>query len=105
MGDVRPRLTDVAAHFAHHADVIVAVEEVVLVFPRAGAPAGAMRGLVRLEGGIAQDHDEALGVLVAGGDGHVLFSHEFWQLWGRHRLGSCRLNGHVSTVGRIYVGS
>jgi hypothetical protein len=77
MGDVRPRLTDITAHFAHHTDMIVAVEEVVLVLPRAGAPASAMRGLVCLEGGIAQDHDEALCVLVAGGDGHVLLSHEF----------------------------
>jgi hypothetical protein len=42
MGNVRPRLTNVAAHLPHDANVVVAVEEVVLVFAGARAPAGAV---------------------------------------------------------------
>jgi hypothetical protein len=42
MCDVRPGLADIAPHLAHYANVIVAVEQIVLVFARAGAPTGAM---------------------------------------------------------------
>ena len=74
MCDVRPSLADVAPHFPHDAYVIVAVEKVVLVFSSSRTPAGAVRGLVRLEGRIGEDNDEALGVLVVACYGDVLFS-------------------------------
>jgi hypothetical protein len=48
--DVRPGLADVAPHLPHNADVIVAVEEVVLVFAPTWASASAMRCFVGLEG-------------------------------------------------------
>jgi hypothetical protein len=98
VSDVRPRLTDVAAHFPHYTDVVIAVEQVVLVLSRAWATAGAMRRLVCLECGIAQHYNQALLVLVRCGNGHMLFRDQLGQLWGRHRLGPCRLNGRVSGV-------
>ena len=62
--DVWPSLADVAPHLPHHADVIIAVEEVVLVFPLTRAATGAMRRLVRLERRVAQDDDHPLRVFV-----------------------------------------
>lgn len=82
--DIRPSLTDVAPHFAHHTDVIVAVEEVVLVFARTWAPPRAVRRLVRLERRIAQDDDHALRVFVVGGDWSVLLGDQLGQLWWWH---------------------
>ena len=72
MGDVWPRLTNIAAHFSHDANVVVAVEEVVLVFSRARTSTSAVRGLVSLEGGIAQDYNEPLGVFVTCGNRSML---------------------------------
>jgi hypothetical protein len=103
VGDVRPRLADVAAHLAHHADVVVAVEQVVLVLTRSGASACAVRRLVRLEGGVAEHDNQALRVLVAGGDGRVLFGNQLGQLWRRHRLRSWRDDGLVSTVSNALI--
>lgn len=102
MGDVRPRLADVATHFAHDANVVVAVEKVVLVLPRSRASSCAVRRLVSLEGGIAQHHNEPLAVLVVGGDRRVLLRDKLGQLGRRHRLGSCRLNGHVSAIQHVW---
>jgi|TARA_R110002003_G_scaffold184_5_gene14412 hypothetical protein len=73
MGDVWPRLTDVAAHLPHHTDMIVAVEEVVLVLSRSRASTCAVGRFVRLEGGIAQHNDQSLCVFVVGWNGSVLF--------------------------------
>jgi hypothetical protein len=98
MGDVRPRLTDVAAHLPHDTNVVVAVEEVVFVLSRPRTPTGAVRGLVRLEGGIAQHDNQALCVFVVGGNGCMLFSDQFGELWWRHGLGSYRLQSYVSAI-------
>jgi hypothetical protein len=98
VGDVRPRFTDVAAHFPHYTNVVIAVEKVVLVFPCSWSAASAMRCLVCLERGIAQYYNQALLVLVRCGDGRMLFRDQLGQLWWRHRLGPCRLNGRVSGV-------
>jgi hypothetical protein len=96
MGYVWPCLTDIAAHFSHYTNVVVAIEEVVLVFTRSRASTRAVRGLVSLESGIAQHYDETLGVLVICGDRSVLLRDKLRELWWRHRLSSCRLNGPVS---------
>lgn len=72
MGDVGPRLTDVAAHLPHDANVVIAVEEVVLVLARTRPATRAVGCLVSLEGGIAQHYDEALCIFVVGGDGRML---------------------------------
>jgi hypothetical protein len=96
MGDVRPRLTDVAAHFPHNADVVVAIEQVVLVLARTRSAARAMGCLVCLKGGIAQYHNKTLCVLVVVGDRRMLLRDQLRQLWWRHRLSSYRVNGHVS---------
>src|SRR5690242_1408782 len=96
MGDVRTRLTDVAAHLAHDTNMIVAIEEVVFVLPTARPTSRAMRRLVGLKCGIAKDDNQTLRVLVVGGDWLVLFSYKSRQLGWRHRLGSCRWGSRVS---------
>ena len=53
MGDIWACFTDVAAHLPHYTDVIIAVEEIVLVFTSTGPSARAVRRLVRLKGGVA----------------------------------------------------
>jgi hypothetical protein len=70
--DVWPGFADVAPHLAHDADVIVAVEEVVLVFALARAATGAVRRLVGLEGCVTQDDDHPLRVLVVARNGGML---------------------------------
>lgn len=96
MRDIRTRLADIAAHLAHHTNVIVAVEEVVFVLPAARSATRAMRRLVRLERGIAEHNDQALRVLVIGRDRGVLLSNKLGQLGWWHRLGPCRRRSRVS---------
>lgn len=91
-----PRLTNVAAHLPHDTNVIVAVEEVVLVLTRTRASARAMRRLICLEGGIAENDDQALGIFVVGGYGNMLLCYQPWQFWWRHRLGPCDWDSHIS---------
>lgn len=58
MGDVRARVADVAVHFAHDANVLIAIQQRVFVFTmNAGTAAATMRGLVCFEAGIGQDDD------------------------------------------------
>ena len=102
MGDIRPRLADIAAHLPHDTNVIVAVEEVVLVLARTRTTAGAVGGLVRLKRGIAQHDNEALRVFVVCGDGCMLLGDQLGQLWRRHGLGPYRLNGHVSAAAPVW---
>ena len=83
MGDVRAGLADVAAHLAHDSDVVIAVQQVELVLAAARTTAHTVRGLVRLKGGGTQHDDQALGVLVAAGDGLVLLGHELGQVGRR----------------------
>ena len=96
MSDVWTRLTDIAAHLAHDTDVVVAVEEIVFVLPPAGPATRAVRRLVCLKGGIAEHDNQALRVLVVGGDWLVLLSYKLWQLRWWHGLGSCRWGDQVS---------
>lgn len=42
MGDIWSRFTDVAAHLSHYANVVIAVEEVVLVLARTRTATGAV---------------------------------------------------------------
>jgi hypothetical protein len=86
--DVWPRLADVSTHLSHHAYVIVAVEKSILLFPASRASTGAVRRLVCLKRGIAQDHDEALGVFVVAWYGDMLFCDELGQVGWRERLRS-----------------
>jgi hypothetical protein len=76
MGDVWSRLTNVAAHFPHDTNVVVAVEEVILVLSGSRTAARTVRRLVRLEGGIAEDYNESLCIFVVCGNRSVLFGHE-----------------------------
>ena len=94
--DVWPSFADVATHLAHYADVIVAVEKVVLVFARARTPARAMGCLVCLESRIAKDDDQPLCVLVISGNRDMLLGDQSGQLWRRHRLCSYTRYRHVS---------
>jgi hypothetical protein len=86
VGDIGAGLADVAAHLAHDADVVVAVEQVELVLAAGAAAADAVRGLVRLEGGAAQHDDHALRVFVAARDGLVLLGDELGQVGRGQRL-------------------
>lgn len=92
MSDIGSGITNVAVHLAHDADVFIAVEEGVFLVALAWS-ATAVGGLVRLETGIGEDDDEALAVLVGGGDGDVLLSNELGQLGRGQRLGSCHSDG------------
>jgi hypothetical protein len=89
VGDVGARVRDVAVHFAHDSDVLVAVEERVLVIFH--AIAATVRGFVGLEAGVGEDDDQALGVLVVGCDGDVLLGDELWEggWWERLGLSAC----------------
>lgn len=75
VGDVRAGVADVAVHLAHDADVLVAVQQRVLLILAVAATVG---GLVGFEAGVGEDDDEALGVLVAAGDGAALLRHQLW---------------------------
>lgn len=95
VGDVRPGLADVAVHLAHDADVLVGVQQRVLLLAAvrgtsgsSAAAAAAVRGAVGLEAGVGEDDDEALAVLVLGGDGDVLLCDELGQFGRRAGLGS-----------------
>lgn len=92
MRDVGTSIADVTVHLTHDADVLVAVEQrVFLVALQAhAAAAAAARGLVRLEARIGEDDDQALCVLVAGGDGDMLLGHEPREGGRGKRLGACR---------------
>jgi len=92
MCDIGSGITDIAVHLAHDADVFVAVEEGVFLIALARSTT-AMGGLVRLETGIGEDDDEALAVLVGGGDGDVLFGNELREFGRGQRLGSCHGDG------------
>lgn len=87
---------DVSAHFAHHTDVVVTVEEVVFVFAAAGGSARPVRCLVSLECRIAEDDDQSLRVLVTAGDRDMLLSDELGQIGRRERLRSWLSRRHVS---------
>lgn len=97
MGDVGTGLADVTSHLAHDADVIVAVQQIELVLATTGTAADAMRGLVGLKGGGAQNDDEALRVLVAARDGLMLFGHQLGEVRRRKRLRSWWMR-HVSRL-------
>lgn len=79
MGDIGTSLADVAAHLAHYADMVVAVEQVEFVLATAGA-ASADGGLVCLESRAAEDNNQALRVLVVAGNGSMLFSDELGEV-------------------------
>jgi len=91
MCDIWSGITDVSVHLPHDADMLVAVEESVLfVLCRAGAGRRSRwttaAHLVRLEAGVGKHHDQALGVLVCGGNGYMLGGDQlrklrWWQRW------------------------
>lgn len=76
VGDVGTGLANVAAHLAHDANVVIAVEQVELVFATGATAAGAVRGLVRLKRGAAQHNNKTLRVFVAAWNGLVLLGNE-----------------------------
>ena len=86
VGDVGAGLADIAAHLTHNADVVIAVQQIELVLAAAGATAHPMRGLVGLEGGAAQHNNQALGVLIAAGNGSMLLGNELGQVGRGQRL-------------------
>jgi hypothetical protein len=71
-------LANITAHLPHYTNVIIAVEEIVLVFSTTRTSSRSMALLVRLEGGIAEDDNESLCVLVVACDGHMLLCNESW---------------------------
>lgn len=86
MGNVWARVTNVAAHFPHDTNVLIAVEKRVLViFAGAGAGVGSLVGLER---GIGEDDDEALSIFVASRDWRGLLGNEAREVGRRQRLGS-----------------
>ena len=122
MRDIRSRLTDVPPHLPHNANMLVTVQQGELLLLARGADAARAhvrerlrirvaesRRLERLQAGLTQHHDQALGGVVVRGDGHVLRGDELRELRGWQRLGSCWSVGTllVSIVviwGRHFVG-
>lgn len=90
MSDVGPGIADVPIHLSHDANVLVAVQQRVLLVSDGAHSAGGVRGLVRLEARIGQDHDEALGVLVIWRDGNMLLCNQLRQGRRWQRLCPCR---------------
>lgn len=77
MSDIGAGITYIPIHFAQDSYVLIAVEERVFIFTVHARAAGAtVRGFVRLKAGIGKDDDQALRVLVGGGDWRVLFRHK-----------------------------
>jgi hypothetical protein len=80
MGNVGSRVADIAVHLAHDTNVFIAIKQRILILAlhahAAGTAAAAIGCFVCLEAGIGQHYDKSLGVLVAGGDGNILFSDE-----------------------------
>lgn len=95
VGDIGTRIRDVAVHLAHDSNVLITVEQRVFVILH--AVAATVRGLVRLETGVGEDDNQALGVLVAGGDGHMLLRDELRECgrWERLCLGACGVGRSV----------
>lgn len=103
MGDVGAGLADIAAHLAHNANVVIAVQQIELVLAAASTTTThAVRGLVGLEGRGAQHDNQALGVLVAAGDGLMLLGHELGQVGRGQRLRSWGRR-HVSRLNAQHV--
>lgn len=74
MSDVRPRITDITVHLPHDTNMLITVQQRILVVFY--ATAAAMRGFVRLKAGVGQHDNQTLGILIGGGDGHVLLGDE-----------------------------
>lgn len=53
MGDIRSGLANIAAHLPHHANVLIAVEERVLLLPTVAT----VRRTIRFQAGVGQDDD------------------------------------------------
>lgn len=83
--DIGTSVRDVAVHLAHDTNVLVAVEQRVLVILHA-IPA-AVRGLIRLQAGVREHDDQALGVLVILRDRDMLLGDELRESGRRKRLG------------------
>ena len=75
MGNIGSRVTDVAVHFSHHTNMLIAVEEGVFLISCAGSPT-TMRRFVSLKTGIGQDHDQALAVFIGRWDRDMLLSNK-----------------------------
>lgn len=94
VSDIGASITDVSVHLAHDTNVLIAVEERVLLLSlHAHAAGAAVGGLVGLEAGVGEHHDEPLGVLVGRWNGHVLLCDELREGRRRERLGAC--HGYV----------
>ena len=90
MGDIRPGLTDIAIHLAHDANMLVTVQQGILLIATRSRASPKGRGPIGFQTGIAQDDNQAFGVLVMGGDRDMLFRDELRQFGRRTRLGPCR---------------
>lgn len=88
MSDVRPGLADVAVHLAHDPDVLIAVEQRVLLIPHPARFGPTVRGLEGFQARIRQHNNQALGVPIIGGDGHMLLGDELGKSRRRARLRS-----------------
>lgn len=86
MGDIRPSLTDIPVHLAHHTDVLIAIEQRVFLIPTR-AIATTMGSPICLQTGMREDDNQALCLLVIGRNRDMLFSDQLRQLGRRTRLG------------------
>ena len=93
MCNIRSRIAYVAVHFAHDSDMFVTVEKRILFLTLTSHAIGAtaMGGLVGLEAGIGEDNDKPLAVLIAIGNGYMLFSDKLRKSGRRKRLGALGL--------------
>lgn len=92
VGDVGPRIADVAVHLPHDTNVLVAVQERIFFVPVGGAHpvrrATLRGGTVGLEARIGKHNNQSPRILVRRCDGIMLLGDELGQSRGGERLGS-----------------
>lgn len=100
MGDIGSSFADVPVHLPHDRDMLIAIEERMFVVSGISglAPPTRAGNFVGLEGGIGQDNDQPLCVLVASRYRHMLFSYHLRKFWWRARLSSCGAFRQLSHV-------
>lgn len=85
MCDIRPSLTDISVHLAHHTNVFIAVEQRVFFIPTR-AIATTVGSTICFQAGMGEDDNQALGFLVIWRNRDMLFSDKLRQLGRGARL-------------------
>ena len=86
VSNIRPSFANVSAHLSHDSNMLVAVQQGVLVVSSRSSGGTVGGDLERFKASIGKDDDEALRVLVCGGDDRGLLCNQLGQFWRWLRL-------------------